>query len=99
MIGYVGYDRRLNTIIVGHQGTDKKKLYGHVNCLSLAVSQSPYGLLPALRIPLLTDANLIPVNLDSSLFPGIGWDVRVHAGFRVAHELCVLSSWDLEAPP
>jgi len=61
---YVGYDPSLDTIIVGHQGTDTKKI-----------------------IPLLTDLNTIPVNLDSSLFPGISSDVRVHAGFRDAHSL------------
>jgi hypothetical protein len=62
-------------------------MYEHINCLSLAVSQSFDDFLPTFRIPVLTDANLVLVNLDPSLFLGVSSDVRVHAGFSVAHEL------------
>ena len=70
-------------------------MYEDVNCLSLAISQSAVGFFLTPRIPLLTDANAIHVNLDSSLFPGFSSDVKVHAGFRIAHALYVLSPRDL----
>ena len=86
-VGYVGYDPSLDTIIVGHQGTDAKKMYGSVACFSLAISQSAGDFSLTLRIPILTDVNFIHINLDSSLFPGVSSNVKVHAGFSIAHKL------------
>jgi hypothetical protein len=37
-------------------------------------------------IPILTDISILPVELDSSLFPGINSDVKVHEGFSSAHK-------------
>lgn len=38
MVGYVGYDPSLATIIVGHQGTDREKMYGYIDDFSLVGS-------------------------------------------------------------
>ncbi|KAK0202422.1 alpha/beta-hydrolase [Desarmillaria ectypa] len=56
---YVGYDPSLNTIIVGHQGTDTSKI-----------------------LPVITDLDFFLTNLDGSLFPGIGSNIKVHSGFK-----------------
>ncbi|EKM50051.1 uncharacterized protein PHACADRAFT_130581 [Phanerochaete carnosa HHB-10118-sp] len=61
---YVGYDPTLDTVIVGHQGTNPKEI-----------------------LPLLTDADLAPAPLSSSLFPSISPNVMVHSGFRDAQAM------------
>ena len=35
----------------------------------------------------MTDANVVQVNLDATLFPGVSSSVKVHSGFRNAHAL------------
>lgn len=55
---FVGIDSVLETVIVSHQGTDRKKI-----------------------MPILTDLNFDLEELDSTLFPGISKDIKVHDGF------------------
>ncbi|KAF9563620.1 alpha/beta-hydrolase [Agrocybe pediades] len=59
---YVGIDPTLQSVIVGHQGTDPSKI-----------------------VPLVTDADFSLENLDSTLFPGISSDIKVHSGFADEH--------------
>ncbi|KAG6814792.1 hypothetical protein H0H87_007413, partial [Tephrocybe sp. NHM501043] len=42
---------------------------------------------PAKLVSLLTDANVLKVSLDRTLFPGVPGTVLVHAGFRNTHNL------------
>ncbi|KAJ3483663.1 hypothetical protein NLI96_g6166 [Meripilus lineatus] len=50
-----------------------------------SVIVSHQGTDPSEIIPLLTDADFILENLDSSLFPGISSSVEVHSGFAATH--------------
>ena len=76
-VGFVGYDPTLKTVIVSHQGTDTSKLYVALLCFC-----EPCGTnFRPLSMPILTDANIILRKFDSTLFPGISSDVKVHDGF------------------
>jgi hypothetical protein len=92
VIGYVGYDKSLNTIIVGHQGTDPLKMCGYVSHFGSYGSLMPFF---GLSISILVDADLILDDLKPSLFPGVSSSVRVHNGFGEAQERCVLSPHQL----
>jgi hypothetical protein len=59
---YVGFDSTLETVIVGHQGTDPSKI-----------------------VPLITDSEFELGGLDSTLFPGLSSDIKVHSGFAEEH--------------
>ncbi|KAF8180842.1 alpha/beta-hydrolase [Pholiota molesta] len=59
---YVGVDPTLQTVVVGHQGTDPTKI-----------------------VPLVTDIEFSLINLNSTLFPGISSDIKVHSGFADEH--------------
>ncbi|KAF9265891.1 alpha/beta-hydrolase [Marasmius fiardii PR-910] len=59
---YVGYDASLNSVIVGHQGTDPHHLRA-----------------------IITDVEILPVPLRSTLFPDVPWHIKVHVGFKEEH--------------
>ena len=61
-------------------------------CFTSAVTQSADGLLFIPSVPILIDIDILPVKLDPSLFPGVSSDVKVHAGFGLAHKSFVLLS-------
>jgi hypothetical protein len=73
---YVGYDPDLDTVVVGHQGTNPEKMYAIL----------PFGLSLPLKhtrsIPLVEDSDFFLDSLDPDLFPGIASSVQVHNGFR-----------------
>ncbi|OAX37652.1 alpha/beta-hydrolase [Rhizopogon vinicolor AM-OR11-026] len=58
---FVGYDPKLDTVIVSHQGTNPSEIF-----------------------PLVTDANFFMTGLNSTLFPGISSNIKVHNGFKDA---------------
>jgi hypothetical protein len=63
-------------------------MYGRVNRNPLLpISLPALGFSFTISIPILTDLDTVLVDLDSSLFPGVSSDVKVHAGFREAHSL------------
>ena len=52
----------------------------------LFIGRGPFKpTMPHFRLPVLTDLNILQVNLDSTLFPGIDKSVLVHEGFAGTH--------------
>ncbi|KXN88006.1 Lipase [Leucoagaricus sp. SymC.cos] len=55
-------------------------LAAELNTQSVVVAHQ--GTDPSKIVPLLTDADFFPEELDSGLFPGLSGDIKVHNGFR-----------------
>ena len=76
--GYVGFDPVQNTVIVAHQGTNTSSMYVYFIFFYVC------HLFTSVSVSLLSDADILMLPLDGTLFPGIGGlgaSIEVHNGF------------------